>query len=399
MTMSTDNTGMKATHYVLRDVKEVRENLFPLTFTRPVAEIRMGIYTCAERWRKLASAEVSYDTADYLDEIYGKAHEEDDMTTVIAAHFIATEDLSQSIAGLQAGERLVTESGEEIAHRGQGANRDRVYKGDLTAIYKLYHIFGLNNRAMEIDFEIATAGQESKVLPNTNRLVGDRSRLFIHQDAGDIECSNFNTKDGPIYIGPGVEIMEGSNLRGPIAVLDGSTINMGAKIYGATTIGPHSKVGGEINNVVITGYSNKAHDGFLGNAVLGTWCNIGGGCTASNLKNDYTEIKLWNYPSRRFERTGLIHCGLIMADHSKAGINTMLNTATVVGVGVNIHGTGFPRNFIASFSDGSAAGFAEVPLKKFLDTARRVMGRRNVELTPEYERLYSYLYELTETYR
>lgn len=194
--------------------------------------------------------------------------------------------------------------------------------------------------------------------------------------------------------------MEGSCLRGPIAILDHATVNMLTRIYGATTIGRYCKVGGEINNVVMHDFSNKAHDGFLGNAVIGSWCNLGAGCVASNLKNDYTEIKLWDYSTNRFARTGLQFCGLIMGDHSKAGINTMFNTATTVGVGVNIHGTGFPRNFVGSFSEGGATmGFSEVPLSKFFAIARRVMSRRNMELTPELERLFATLHELTEQFR
>ena len=174
---------------------------------------------------------------------------------------------------------------------------------------------------------------------------------------------------------------------------------MGTKIYGATTLGPYCKVGGELNNVVMIGYSNKAHDGFLGNAVIGEWCNLGGGTTASNLKNDYTEIKLWNYPAHRFLKTGLQFCGLIMGDHSKAGINCMFNTATVIGVGVNIHGAGFPRNFVASFSEGSTAGFTDVSLPKFFDIAKRVMARRNVELTDIDKEIFLAIYNIAEGYK
>lgn len=385
-------------HIILADISEVRENLLPLTFTRPVGALRMGAFTGRERWHKLTGLNVSYDTVDYLREIYGTPGTEPDSVTV-AAHFIPTQELVNAVLALLPGQALVSPSGEEIARRGTEVTSTAVFSHELVSLHKLYDIFILNDQVLRSDFEILRSEIKSRPLSNTNRITGPLSDLIIHPEASSVECANINTSCGPVYIGPGAEVMEGACLRGPIAVLDGATVNMGAKIYGATTIGPHSKVGGEINNVVITGYSNKAHDGFLGNAVLGEWCNIGGGCTASNLKNDYTEIKLWNYPSRRFERTGLIHCGLIMADHSKAGINTMLNTATVVGVGVNIHGTGFPRNFIASFSDGSAAGFSEVPLKKFIDTARRVMSRRNVELDEAHIRLYSHLYEITETYR
>ena len=193
--------------------------------------------------------------------------------------------------------------------------------------------------------------------------------------------------------------MEGSCIRGAFALCEGSEIKMGTKIYGATTVGPHCKVGGEINNVVFNGYSNKAHDGFLGNAVIGEWCNIAAGCVASNLKNDYPEIKLWNYPLRRFLRTGLQFCGLIMGDHSKTGINTMINTATVLGVGVNIHGAGYPRNFVPSFMEGSTAGLSEVPISKFLETARKVMARRNIALTNVDEEIIETLYRITDDYK
>ena len=204
---------------------------------------------------------------------------------------------------------------------------------------------------------------------------------------------------GPIYIGAHAEVMEGSMLRGPIAVCEHSVVNMGTKIYGSTTIGPHCKVGGELNNVVFQGYSNKAHDGFLGNAVIGEWCNIGAGTVASNLKNDYTPIRLWNYPSGRFLRTDLQFCGLIMGDHSKTGINTMINTATVLGVGVNIHGSGFPRNFVASFSEGSTAGYTEVSMTKFFDIASRMMARRGRQLTEADRRMFYAIREAAEAYK
>ena len=193
--------------------------------------------------------------------------------------------------------------------------------------------------------------------------------------------------------------MEGSCLRGPIALGEHSTVNMGTHIYPGTSLGPWCKVGGELNNVVMFGFSNKAHDGFLGNAVIGEWCNLGAGCVASNLKNDYTEIKLWNYPSHRFLRTGLQFCGLIMADHSKAGINTIFNTATMVGVGVNIHGSGFPRNFIASFSEGGATGFNDLPMEKFFDTAHRMMARRGRSLSEVDNRIFLAIRELAENYK
>ena len=222
--------------------------------------------------------------------------------------------------------------------------------------------------------------------------------IFIEEGAS-IEGTYLNTNEGPIYIGKDTVVMEGSCIRAPFAACSHAQVNMGAKIYGATTIGPHCKVGGELSNVVMLGFSNKAHDGYLGNAVIGEWCNIGAGTNASNLKNDYTEIKLWNYRTHRFMRTGLIHCGLFMGDHSKAGINCMFNTATVIGVGVNVHGAGFPRNFVASFSEGSVAGYSDVSVNKFFDTAKRMMARRGVTLSDDDKAIFESIYNIADNYK
>lgn len=349
-------------HIALAD-GEAHESLLPLTFTRPVAMIRLGILTMAERRQMVEGAVCSpLAGSEYLLEKY-------------PADAGATE----------------TADAAEIAGTDDGT-------GHPLRLVRPHDIFRYCGAALEVDFPLVTRGRTSCPLSATNTLVGPADRLFIEPGAR-VEGAVISTTGGPVYIGEGAEIGEGSCLRGPIAIGAHTIVNMGARIYGPTAIGPHCRIGGEVNNVVVQGYSNKAHDGFLGNAVIGEWCNIGAGCNASNLKNDYTEVKQWSYPQRRFVRTGLLHCGLVMGDHSKAGINTMLNTATVTGVGVNIHGTGFPRNFVASFSEGSAAGFDTVALKKFLDTARRVMARRDVELTEADERLLSAVYALTETYR
>ena len=255
-----------------------------------------------------------------------------------------------------------------------------------------------NPRQIEEDFQYITRGREGQSIPRSNTVIGDPDLIYIESGA-IVEGVVLNASHGPIYVGRNVEIMEGSCLRGPIALGEHSTVNMGSKIYPGTTLGPWCKVGGELNNVVMIGYSNKAHDGFLGNAVIGEWCNLGAGCVSSNLKNDYTEIKLWNYPRHRFLKTGLQFCGLIMGDHSKAGINTMFNTATVVGVGVNIHGSGFPRNFIASFSEGGAQGFTDLPMEKFLDIASRMMARRHRALTDVDIRLFQQIRQQAENYK
>lgn len=381
---------------ILADDPEIACSLLPLTFTRPVSELLLGLSTLRSKWERLLPGEYSYITADYLRELYPNAEPASD-TLVIASHIVASRRLADTVALLLPGEAL-TKGERTIAYCGR-PERFIPYPGEVTSIEYAYDLFIHNAEEIRNDFELLTETQVSRPLSKTCTVIGTSARIFLDEGAR-AEGVTFNTEHGPIYVGPGAEIMEGSCLRGPVAILDHSTVNMLTRIYGATTIGRHCKVGGEINNIVMHDYTNKAHDGFLGNAVIGSWCNLGAGCVASNLKNDYTEIKLWHYPTRRFRRTGLQFCGLIMGDHSKAGINTMFNTATTVGVGVNIHGTGFPRNFVGSFSEGGATmGYSEVPLSKFFAIARRVMARRQVELTPEMERLFTTLHALTDINR
>lgn len=381
---------------ILADDPEIACSLLPLTFTRPVSELLLGLTTLRSKWERLLPGDYSYITADYLRELYPNAEPASD-TLVIASHIVASRRLADTVALLLPGEAL-TKGERTIAYCGR-PERFIPYPGEVTSIEYAYDLFIHNAEEIRNDFELLTETEVSRPLSKTCTVIGTSARILLDEGAR-AEGVTFNTEHGPIYVGPGAEIMEGSCLRGPVAILDHSTVNMLTRIYGATTIGRHCKVGGEINNIVMHDYTNKAHDGFLGNAVIGSWCNLGAGCVASNLKNDYTEIKLWHYPTRRFRRTGLQFCGLIMGDHSKAGINTMFNTATTVGVGVNIHGTGFPRNFVGSFSEGGATmGYSEVPLSKFFAIARRVMARRQVELTPEMERLFTTLHALTDINR
>lgn len=385
-------------YYILIDSDEARANLLPMTYTRPVSELRIGALTIREKWERMLPGHYSYSTVDYLAELFpAAAHPADGATVNIASDVIPTPALAEAVAALTEGEALYDADGLQLAVRGEESSRAAA-QPEVRRVRHLIDIFMMNGDEIEADFSLLTSGRRSAPVSDTVTVVGDRSRLFIEEGA-TVECCAINVTHGPVYIGANAEVMECSALRGPIVVGEHSTVNMGAKIYGATTIGPWSKVGGELNNVVIHSYSNKAHDGFLGNAVIGSWCNIGAGCVASNLKNDYTEIKLWNYPSHRFMRTGLQFCGLIMGDHSKAGINTMFNTATVVGVGVNIHGSGFPRNFVASFSEGGTAGFSDVSMTKFFDVASRVMARRGITLTDADRRMFYAIRDTAEAYK
>lgn len=390
---------------ILRDIEDVRANLLPLTFTRPVALLRVGILTLREKWERRITARYLYETAGYLAEKFesatpGQSASSD--TVTVSSHFVADDSLAEAVRGLRPGQRLLSPEGEVMAVRGNDnaaeSCDDITYTRPTTQITRVYHIFSLNGRCLEQDFELITAGRESAPLSPTVTVVGDRSRVFLEEGA-KVECAVLNVNNGPVYVGHDAEIMEGVLVRGGLAMCRHSVINMGAKIYGATTLGPYCKVGGEVNNVVMIGYSNKGHDGFLGNAVIGEWCNLGAGTNASNLKNDYTQVKLWNYPARRFMPTGLQFCGLIMGDHSKTGINTMLNTATVFGVGVNFHGSGYPRNFTASFSEGSTAGMSDVQLPKFFGIAERMMARRGVALTDVDRHIFEEIFRLAETYK
>lgn len=390
---------------ILFDDNEVRRHLLPLTYTRPTALLRVGITTIEEKWKSMLGQEhtYSYLTASHLKVKFPARALKHNL--LVAGHVVPTPTLAAQVLALADGEALVY--GEElIAFKGSAEDFDArhftgtvVAKGNPVALHRVYDIFMNNGAVMEQDFARLTSGRESQPLPDTCTVIGDKSRVFLEEGA-TVDGSFLNTREGCIYVGRNVEIMEGACVRGPFAACHDAKVRMGAKVYGATTLGPYCKIGGEVESTVMIGYSNKAHDGFLGDAVIGEWCNIGGGTTASNLKNDYSEIKLWDYVERRFVRTGLQFCGLIMGDHSKTGVNCMINTATVLGVGVNIHGSGFPRPFVASFQEGSNnAGFKDVPLKTFYSIAERVMARRGLTLTDVDRDILASIYNISDRYK
>jgi UDP-N-acetylglucosamine diphosphorylase/glucosamine-1-phosphate N-acetyltransferase len=394
---------------IIFDAEEVHNNLLPITYTRPVSYIRVGITTIYDKWKSaIKGAQFSSLTADYLSQKFPARISDDNF--FIAGHVFPTPQLSTTITNLKKGEALkygdmlIAFHGTDKDFSDRNFSNVAIVDDEPVALHWLYDIFMLNDKFLKEDFKKLTAGRKSQTLSHTNTVIGETEfddgtqKIFIEEGA-KIEGTFLNVNEGPIYIGKETEIMEGSCIRAPFAACEHVFVNMGAKIYGATTLGPYCKVGGELHNVVMIGYSNKAHDGFLGNAVVGEWCNLGGGSTASNLKNDYSEIKLWNYPKQGFLRTGLQFCGLIMGDHSKAGVNCMFNTATVLGVGVNIHGAGFPRNFVASFSEGSTAGYTDVSLQKFFKVAEIVMARRHVQLSEIDKRIFESIYNIAEGYK
>lgn len=394
----------------LFDTEVSHENLLPLSFTRPVADFRLGISTIKEKWQELIPGSYRYLPVEYLREKFGEAPDPNEEALFIAGALLPDIHAADAVSSLFPGEALL-DNDSPIAFRGKYSDfmskswTVRKESAPLRIIRYVFDIFLYNREEICNDFFRLTSRRLSCPLSDSNTVIGNftdeagRQLLFIEEGA-TVEGATLNMKNGPIYVGRDAEVMEGSCLRGPIAIGNNSKIKMGAKIYGGTTLGPYCKAGGEIDNTVFFGFSNKAHDGYLGNAVIGEWCNIGAGVNASNLKNDYTKIRVWNYHTHTFMRTDLQFCGLIMGDHSKIGVNCMLNTATVLGAGVNIHGAGFPRVFVPSFSEGSpVTGFTDVPMKKFLDIAERVMGRRGLSLKEEDRRIYEKVYEIASKFK
>lgn len=373
------------------------EDFLPLTFTRPVAEMRCGILTFSERWQKiLDSSEVSWFTEMYLQQKFREPEKKESLFLV--TNFLPTENVIQQIKDLKQGEALVYEDelvAAKINMEGFSLNQIEKMtdiKEELVFFKKPTDLFTYNKEAIDFDFELLTKGKASQELSSTNGFLGNKEDLFIEEGA-EIEFSTINTKTGKIYIGKNAEVMEGCNLRGPIALCEGSKFNLGAKIYGATTIGPHSKVGGEVSNIIIFGYSNKGHDGFVGNSVIGEWCNLGADTNSSNLKNNYGNVKLWNYRTKDFQDTGLQFAGLIMGDHSKTAINTQLNTGTVIGVASNIFKEGFPPNLIENFSWGGFKDDERFKLDKAYEVAEKVMARRKLPLTDNDKAIFKYIFD------
>lgn len=388
-------------NYILFD-GSTRNQLLPFTYTRPVADIRVGILTIREKWEKMLGFTTSTVTEDYLIDKFPMIEMEQNIfinASVLPTKFLVSliQNLSENKALFIDDEPLAFFAKEDQEIDFKTFDILPYTNDDILRIENTWDIFKLNGEAIKRDFKLLTTDRESQLVPEMT-IAFNKDQIFIEEGAVLPLCS-LNANDGPIYIGKDSEIMEGAMIRGPFALCENATIKMGAKIYGATTIGPHSKIGGEVNNCVIFGYSNKGHDGFLGNSVLGEWCNIGADTNNSNLKNNYAEVRLWDYETEGFAKTGLQFCGLMMGDHSKCGINTMFNTGTVVGVSANIFGSGFPRNFIPSFSWGGSAGMITYKTDKAFEVANVVMSRRNISFTEVDVQILEHIFKETSKWR
>jgi UDP-N-acetylglucosamine diphosphorylase/glucosamine-1-phosphate N-acetyltransferase len=388
-------------NYILFD-GTVRNALLPFTFTRPVADIRIGILTIREKWEKHLGSTTTTLTEEYLSDKFPMVEMEENV--MINASFLPNDILVEMVCSLEENQAIF--HGEEVIAFFTNDTQEEVdfdtyeileFNEECIKIEHTWDIFAKNDIALREDFELLTEGRHSQPIPKSVNVLSPEN-IFIEEGA-KLEFVTLNASTGPIYIGKNAEIMEGSVIRGPFALCESGKVKLASKVYGATTVGPHSVIGGEVNNSVLFGYSNKGHDGFLGNSVLGEWCNMGADSNNSNLKNNYEEVRLWSYETEGFARTGLQFCGLMMGDHSKCGINTMFNTGTVVGVNANIFGAGFPRNFVPSFSWGGASGFTTYLTSKAFQTAKIVMARRQVEFTEEDAAILEHVFEITKKYR
>ncbi|MBN8677473.1 MAG: GlmU family protein [Chitinophagales bacterium] len=389
---------------------DARDHLLPLTATRPMGELRVGILTLREKWERRLSGTVSYITQEYLQEKYPIHIGEENL--IINGGVIPNDALCKSIESLGLNEALLLEGeliaarlneaqfelllGEEEVHALQGIELDS--SASVVKINRLWELTRMNEQALRDDFSLLTSGRKSTPVSHTNQIVGPLENLFLEEGVS-MEYCTLNLNAGPIYIGAGTEVMEGCMLRGPIAIGENCILKMGAKIYGPTTFGPGCRAGGEITRSIFMANANKAHDGYLGDSVLGEWCNLGADTNNSNLKNNYSEVKLWDYVSERFEKSGQQFVGLIMGDHSKCAINTMFNTGTVVGVFANIYGAGFPRNFIPDFSWGGPDGYRTYKFQDACETAELVMSRRKQTFTELDKAILYHIYDQTARFR
>ena len=391
-------------HVLLFDDPAIRPHLLPFTFTRPVAALRCGILTLAEKWQhRLGVEQVGYLTQEYLRAKF-PAGDTRGAALVINGAVCPDGLLTRQVQALEPGEALFDGELLVAAHLSdatqvaeliqEGFQKTRDVVEPVTVIKELWHLFLSNGAEIRQDFDLLTKGRESAPINDPHTIVYGAENIFIEPGV-KIRAAILNAENGPIYLGKNSQVHEGAIISGPLALCEGSHINSGAKMRGDNTVGPFCKVGGEVGNSILLGYSNKGHDGYLGNSVIGEWCNLGADTNTSNLKNNYAPVKIWSHSAGRFVNTGQTFCGLMMGDHSKCGINTMFNTGTVVGVGANIFGAGFPRTFIPSFSWGGSAGFETFRLPKVAEVAERVMARRHFVYDATEQEIMRHVYEAT----
>lgn len=381
---------------VLFDNNE-RSKLYPLNNVCAVADLRVGILTARERWELISKDNVFINTADYLSVLYNPVPQSSHIW--IDANLIPDEYLIGRIFSLQENEAIADSKGLIAGRKyfDDGLNVaktlpafDKIHRvDDARRTEYPWNIFQYNNEILREDFARITAGRSSQQLPKTNQFI-DPENIFIEEGAV-INFSIINAATGPVYIGKNCTIMEGCTIRGPVALCDGSVLKMGAKIYGATTLGPYCVGGGEIKNVVMQGYSNKAHEGYLGDAVIGNWCNLGAGTSNSNMKNTASPVKMWNGFTKNYVEVD-VKCGVVMGDYSRTAINSSLNTGSVIGVCCNVFGEGLLPKFIEDFQWGSK-GLTKYEFEKSLQDIANWKKLKGANLSNAESKVLKYIFE------
>lgn len=383
---------------ILFDNPVFREKLKPLTLTRPVGNLRVGIHTINKKWEAyLPIANVSYLTEAYLDHKYVADYHETNI--YIDASYLPDEAFVGIIEKVSINEGLYYQNSLIAFKTSHKLNfgfeylpeKCAEYKDNIDVINSLPSLFLNNAHQIKLDFEKIVKGRKSAEITDPFTAVYSPENIFIEEGVS-IKAAILNAENGPIYIGKNSIIQEGSLLIGPVAIGENSMVAFGAKIRPNTTLGPVCRVGGEVGNSIFHAFTNKAHDGFLGNSYIGEWCNLGANTNNSNLKNDYKSVKLYDYSVDDLVDSGEIFCGTFMGDYSKAGISTMFNTGTVVGVSVNVYGAGFQEKFIDSFTwGGKTEGYVKYRFEKALEVINDTMSRRNLHLTDEDERILKHI--------
>ena len=385
-------------HITLVDLPQSRVQLLPLTYLKSIADLRVGILTIKEKWAKRLDAAVYISSEDYLTPKYPPCG---GPGLVINSCILPNDSLINLLRGLPEKKQLRVGNFFVASHVENVEDLDSLFKYpiiqeefNLLSITRPWDLFVHCSDQIKADYALVTKDRKSESIEDPHTIVYGND-VFLEPGA-KVRAAILNSEEGPIFLGKDTVVHEGSIIKGPFSLGDGSHVNMGSKIRKGTSIGPYCKVGGEISNSVIQGYSNKGHDGFLGNSVIGEWCNLGADTNNSNLKNNYGLVKMWDYQLKQYVSSDRQFCGLVMGDHSKCGINTMFNTGTTVGVSANIFGAGFPEKFIPSFSWGPAKTYQ---LDKAFDTIERVMARRGLELKETERDILHYVYKFSSQFR
>lgn len=384
------------------------DNFLPLTFLRPSADLRIGILKIHEKWQKrLENDQISFLTKNYLQDKFKINFSEKNI--YINGNLLPNENICLQIKDLAENESIFLgeyllafvskKKFENYENLYQNAQVSKVQKiNEAKLLINIWDLFLENRDQIVADFELITKNRKSLPIKDPNTVVYGKENIFLEEGA-KVKSAILDAEDAPIYLGKNSTVELGAIIRGAFAICEGGIVGMGAKMRGNSTFGKFCKVGGEVNNSIFQDFSNKGHDGFLGNSLIGEWCNFGADSNTSNMKNNYSQVKIWDFNTNNYISSNLQFVGVIMGDHVKCGINTMLNTGTVVGTGANIFDAGFPPKFVPPFAWGNTNNFQTFRLAEMLETCQKVMLRRNQNLSKIDQKILETVFEQTQKYR